>query len=98
MDLTTKTARNYLDRIFTKLKVHTRTEAALLYVRFSESSRQTSHVLFTISGSVACRYAVAICTWTAGRTWDSFIALSSLDSSASSFVAKNSPASLFRFG
>lgn len=36
LDLTTKTARNYLDRIFTKLKVHTRTEAALLYTRFSE--------------------------------------------------------------
>ena len=37
LDLTTKTARNYLDRIFTKLKVHTRTEAALLYTRFSET-------------------------------------------------------------
>ncbi len=36
LDLTTKTARNYLDRIFTKLNVHTRTEAALLYTRFSE--------------------------------------------------------------
>jgi two-component system, NarL family, response regulator DevR len=38
LDLTTKTARNYLDRIFAKLKVHTRTEAALLYARFSEKS------------------------------------------------------------
>jgi DNA-binding NarL/FixJ family response regulator len=36
LNLTTKTARNYLDRIFTKLNVHTRTEAALLYTRFSE--------------------------------------------------------------
>ena len=36
LGLTTKTARNYLDRIFTKLNVHTRTEAALLYTRFSE--------------------------------------------------------------
>lgn len=36
LGLTTKTARNYLDRIFTKLKVHTRTEAALLYTRFSD--------------------------------------------------------------
>lgn len=34
LGLTTKTARNYLDRIFTKLNVHTRTEAALLYTRF----------------------------------------------------------------
>jgi DNA-binding NarL/FixJ family response regulator len=33
LGLTTKTARNYLDRIFTKLNVHTRTEAALLYTR-----------------------------------------------------------------
>ena len=39
LDLTTKTARNYLDRIFTKLNVHTRTEAALLYARFSEKMR-----------------------------------------------------------
>ena len=31
--LTHKTARNYLDRIFTKLGVHTRTEAAMLYAR-----------------------------------------------------------------
>ena len=36
LGLTTKTARNYLDRIFTKLNVHTRTEAALLYTRISE--------------------------------------------------------------
>jgi len=33
LGLTSKTARNYLDRIFTKLNVHTRTEAALLYTR-----------------------------------------------------------------
>jgi two-component system, NarL family, response regulator DevR len=39
LDLTTKTARNYLDRIFTKLNVHTRTEAALIYARFSQKSR-----------------------------------------------------------
>ena len=39
LDLTTKTARNYLDRIFTKLKVHTRTEAALIFARFSQKSR-----------------------------------------------------------
>lgn len=36
LGLTTKTARNYLDHIFTKLNVHTRTEAALLYTRFGE--------------------------------------------------------------
>ena len=36
LNITTKTARNYLDHIFTKLNVHTRTEAALLYTRFSE--------------------------------------------------------------
>lgn len=36
LGISTKTARNYLDRIFTKLNVHTRTEAALLYTRFSE--------------------------------------------------------------
>jgi DNA-binding NarL/FixJ family response regulator len=36
LGLTAKTARNYLDRIFTKLDVHTRTEAALLYTRYSE--------------------------------------------------------------
>ena len=34
LGLTGKTARNYLDRIFTKLNVHTRTEAALLFERF----------------------------------------------------------------
>lgn len=39
LDLTTKTARNYLDRIFMKLNVHTRTEAALLHARFSQKSR-----------------------------------------------------------
>jgi len=39
LNLTTKTARNYLDRIFMKLNVHTRTEAALLFARFSQKSR-----------------------------------------------------------
>jgi DNA-binding CsgD family transcriptional regulator len=39
LGLTTKTARNYLDHIFTKLNVHTRTEAALLHARFNEKSR-----------------------------------------------------------
>ncbi len=39
LKLTTKTARNYLDRIFTKLKVHTRTEAALIFARHSQNSR-----------------------------------------------------------
>ena len=39
LNLTTKTARNYLDRIFAKLKVHTRTEAALLYARNSHKSQ-----------------------------------------------------------
>lgn len=39
LGLTTKTARNYLDRIFTKLDVHTRTEAALLYTRCSEGTQ-----------------------------------------------------------
>ena len=39
LGLTPKTARNYLDRIFTKLDVHTRTEAALLYTRFSETTQ-----------------------------------------------------------
>ena len=38
LGLTTKTARDYLDRIFTKLNVHTRTEAALLY---TQSSKKT---------------------------------------------------------
>jgi DNA-binding NarL/FixJ family response regulator len=33
LGLSPKTARNYLDRIFTKLGVHTRTEAATLYIR-----------------------------------------------------------------
>lgn len=37
LDLTPKSARNHLDCIFTKLNVHTRTEAALLYTRFSEN-------------------------------------------------------------
>ena len=36
LGLTTKTARNYLERVFAKLNVHTRTEAALLYTRFTE--------------------------------------------------------------
>ena len=39
LGLTPKTARNYLDRIFTKLNVHTRTEAALLFARFSQKGR-----------------------------------------------------------
>ncbi len=30
---TAKTAQNYLDRIFTKLNIYTRTEAAMLYAR-----------------------------------------------------------------
>jgi two-component system response regulator DevR len=38
LGLTAKTARNYLDRIFTRLNVHTRTEAALLYTRCSEKT------------------------------------------------------------
>jgi DNA-binding NarL/FixJ family response regulator len=33
LGLTAKTARNYLDRIFAKLGVHTRTEAATAYIR-----------------------------------------------------------------
>jgi two-component system response regulator DevR len=36
LGLSAKSARNYLDRIFVKLDVHTRTEAALLFARFSE--------------------------------------------------------------
>ncbi|MCI0745851.1 MAG: response regulator transcription factor [Verrucomicrobia subdivision 3 bacterium] len=36
LGLTAKTARNYLDRVFTKLNVRNRTEAALLYVRGAE--------------------------------------------------------------
>jgi len=42
LGLTGKTARNYLDRIFTKLNVHTRTEAALLYSRLGEKHRVQS--------------------------------------------------------
>ena len=38
LGVATKTARNYLDRIFAKLNVHTRTEAALLHARFNEKS------------------------------------------------------------
>ncbi|MBM3883480.1 MAG: response regulator transcription factor [Verrucomicrobia bacterium] len=38
LGLTTKTARNYLDRVFSKLDVHTRTEAAMLYIRFSRGA------------------------------------------------------------
>ena len=33
LNLSVKTIRNYLDRVFTKLGVHTRTEAALIYAR-----------------------------------------------------------------
>jgi DNA-binding NarL/FixJ family response regulator len=40
LQLTSKTARNYLDRIFAKLNVHTRTEAAMLYARFAERNPQ----------------------------------------------------------
>lgn len=39
LGLTPKTARNYLDRIFTKLNIHTRTEAAMLYARSTKSDR-----------------------------------------------------------
>lgn len=39
LGLTPKTARNYLDRIFTKLNIHTRTEAAMLYARSTRSDR-----------------------------------------------------------
>ena len=39
LGLTSKTARNYLDRIFSKLEVHNRTEAALLYTRLRQESR-----------------------------------------------------------
>lgn len=38
LNLTPKTARNYVTRIFAKLNVHTRTEAALLYARQAEST------------------------------------------------------------
>ncbi len=34
LGISTKTARNYLDAIFTKLNVHTRTEAALVFTRW----------------------------------------------------------------
>lgn len=36
LNLTPKTARNYVTRIFAKLGVHSRTEAALLHARFSD--------------------------------------------------------------
>lgn len=39
LGLTAKTARNYLDRIFTKLNIHTRTEAAMLYARSTAAHR-----------------------------------------------------------
>ena len=42
LGLTTKTARNYLDRVFAKLHVHTRTEAALLYTRCVEGPKKAS--------------------------------------------------------
>lgn len=38
LGVATKTARNYLDRIFMKLNVHTRTEAALLHARHLEKN------------------------------------------------------------
>lgn len=38
LNLSPKTARNYVSRIFAKLKVHTRTEAALLHARQSMGS------------------------------------------------------------
>jgi len=38
LGVATKTARNYLDRIFIKLNVHTRTEAALLHARHLEKN------------------------------------------------------------
>jgi len=38
LGVATKTARNYLDRIFMKLNVHTRTEAALLHARHHEKT------------------------------------------------------------
>lgn len=37
LGVSAKTARNYLDRVFAKLNVHTRTEAALLYSRWAEN-------------------------------------------------------------
>lgn len=39
LGLTAKTARNYLDRIFLKLNIHTRTEAAMLYARATAVNR-----------------------------------------------------------
>lgn len=39
LGLTAKTARNYLDRIFLKLNIHTRTEAAMLYARSTGANR-----------------------------------------------------------
>lgn len=39
LNLTPKTARNYVTRIFAKLGVHTRTEAALLHARFISEGR-----------------------------------------------------------
>jgi len=42
LGLTTKTARNYLGRIFTKLNVHTRTEVAMVYTRSSEKDPMTN--------------------------------------------------------
>ena len=39
LGLTAKTARNYLDRIFLKLNIHTRTEAAMLYARSTAANR-----------------------------------------------------------
>jgi DNA-binding NarL/FixJ family response regulator len=44
LGLTFKTARNYLDRIFAKLGVHTRTEAALIYERHrGAGEREENH-------------------------------------------------------
>lgn len=37
LQLTPKSARNYVARIFAKLGVHTRTEAAMLFTRFNEA-------------------------------------------------------------
>lgn len=41
LGLTPKTARNYLDRIFAKLGVHTRTEAATVYIRAGQRVWET---------------------------------------------------------
>ncbi len=38
LNLTAKTARNYLDRIFMKLKIHTRTEVVLIYTRHNRKN------------------------------------------------------------